>query len=292
MIVNEGGGVRLPNLTNPAAASDLLINKQLIDAEGRIVNGTMPIVTHPNPSIIVGANGLITASHEQETGKVTGGTTQSTHQLTVQNGTTITPGTAQKTAVASGRYTTGPVYVAGDANLKASNIKSGISIFGLIGTYNALDIRAKTGVYINDGSSAFSSFTIDIDSEATGLVGIEVMAIDAYYHWDRITLSPSTTFYVAFASGYTTVPQEYLWLDGHKFNIYGKPYPDNYIGLYPIPMNTVIGPSSFGVKLNTYGNQKRVLFNMDYDQSKETNLMFAGADGAPSGIDYKIFYTV
>lgn len=44
MIVNEaGGGKRLPDLTNPAAASDMATGKQLIDQEGEIVTGTLPV---------------------------------------------------------------------------------------------------------------------------------------------------------------------------------------------------------------------------------------------------------
>ena len=50
------------------------------------------------------------------------------------SGTTITPGTSQKTAVSSGRYTTGTVYVAGSSNLVAANIKKGVNIFGVEGT--------------------------------------------------------------------------------------------------------------------------------------------------------------
>lgn len=52
------------------------------------------------------------------------------------SGTTITPGTYQKTAVASGRYTTGTVYVAGSSNLVAANIKKGVNIFGVTGNYD------------------------------------------------------------------------------------------------------------------------------------------------------------
>lgn len=60
-------------------------------------------------------------------GKITG-------TIPSQAGKTITPGTTNQTAVASGRYTTGAVTVKGDANLKAQNIKSGVSIFGVNGT--------------------------------------------------------------------------------------------------------------------------------------------------------------
>ena len=56
-----------------------------------------------------------------------------TGTVPTQDSTTITPGTSQKTAVASGRITTGNVYVAGSSNLVASNIKSGVSIFGVSG---------------------------------------------------------------------------------------------------------------------------------------------------------------
>lgn len=149
MIVNEGvgGGKKLPTLTNPAAAGDLLENKQLIDANGNILTGTMPPVDHPNPTISVGANGLITASHAQGSGKVTGGTTSATRQLTTQAGTTITPGTSQKTAVASGRYTTGNVYVAGSSNLKAANIKSGVNIFGVTGSYAGGSYTSNMGAF-------------------------------------------------------------------------------------------------------------------------------------------------
>ena len=102
-------------------------------------------------------NGLITA---------TAGTKSSTHQLAFQPAKTITPSTASQIAVSSGYYTGGnitvaavptqtksvtpkatsqnvtpdsgkflsKVTVAGDSNLIAGNIKSGVSIFGVSGT--------------------------------------------------------------------------------------------------------------------------------------------------------------
>lgn len=47
---------------------------------------------------------------------------------------TITPGTADKT-IASGKYLTGTQTIKGDANLMADNIKSGVSIFGVAGSF-------------------------------------------------------------------------------------------------------------------------------------------------------------
>ena len=58
-----------------------------------------------------------------------------TKQLTTQGAKWITPTTSNQEAVASGKYTTGTVTVYGDAKLKAENIKKGISIFGVAGSY-------------------------------------------------------------------------------------------------------------------------------------------------------------
>lgn len=133
-------GTSLPALSNPGAAGDLKNGKQLIDANGNVLTGTMPTITLPTPGITVSSGGLITASYEANAGYTSGGSKSGTKQLTTQAGTTITPGTSQKTAVASGRYTTGPVYVAGDSDLKASNIKSGVNIFGVTGTLQSTEV--------------------------------------------------------------------------------------------------------------------------------------------------------
>jgi len=58
-----------------------------------------------------------------------------TGTMPTQAGSTITPGTSNKTAVAAGRYVTDNVVLAGNGNLTAGNIRKGASIFGVSGTW-------------------------------------------------------------------------------------------------------------------------------------------------------------
>lgn len=99
-------------------------------------DGNSPRVEVATPTISVSSGGLITAKTEQEKGYVPGGTKSATQQLTTQAAKTVPPGTTAETAVASGRYTTGDVQVAGDANLVPENIAEGVSIFGVAGTHS------------------------------------------------------------------------------------------------------------------------------------------------------------
>lgn len=118
-----------------ATAANILENKTAY-AKGVKIRGTMEEVAQAVPVITVDpATGLITASCTQKQGFVNAGTKSSNKYLETQIAATITPGTAKKTAVSIGRYTTGTVYVAGDANLIPSNIKAGVTIFGVTGTY-------------------------------------------------------------------------------------------------------------------------------------------------------------
>ena len=189
-------GVRLPELTNEGVASDLLAGKQLIDAAGDVVTGTIPTKTSsdltangPNvtipagyyasqatksvststqatPSITVDGYGKITASATQIAGYVASGTKTATKQLTTQAGITVTPSTSDITAVKSGYYTTGSVYVKGDSNLVAENIKSGVSIFGVSGSYNGS--TEDLGSIITELETKVATLNTTLDGKASG----------------------------------------------------------------------------------------------------------------------------
>lgn len=95
---------------------------------------TKASATQATPEISVDASGLITA---------TAGTKSSTHQLAFQAAKTITPSTDSQIAVSSGYYTGGDITVAGDENLVAENIKSGVSVFGVSGVLEDKDSTVK-----------------------------------------------------------------------------------------------------------------------------------------------------
>ena len=99
------------------------------------------------PEITVSSSGLITA---------TAGDKTATKQLSTQAGTTVTPGTSAKTPVTAGKYVTGNITVKGDANLKAENIKKGVSIFNVAGSFEG---SGSSGGGLPSGISALASGT-------------------------------------------------------------------------------------------------------------------------------------
>lgn len=139
--------------------------------------------TQATPSISVDTAGKITASATQSAGYVSSGTKSATKQLTVQAAQEITPGTSDKT-IASGLYLTGTQTIKGDSNLKAANIKSGVSIFGVAGSLEASSGGAAlvtksgttTSAAVDTGLSevvAFSLFKQSVSS--TGLISAAVL---------------------------------------------------------------------------------------------------------------------
>ena len=131
-------------------------------------NKSVETATQATPSISVDTSGKITATSEQSAGYVTAGTKSATKQLSTQAAQTITPGTEDKT-IASGKYLTGNQTIKGDSNLLASNIKNGVSIFGVSGSYSGSS---------GGGSLTSKSGTITTSSFDTGFSEIVAIIID------------------------------------------------------------------------------------------------------------------
>ena len=119
-------------------------------------NNSIPEVAQATPTISVSSSGLITASATQTAGKVAAGTKTATEQLTTQAATTYTPSTSNQT-IAAGTYCSGVQTIKGDSNLIASNIKSGVSIFGVNGTVQTSSVQTKSGTFrVSNGSATIN----------------------------------------------------------------------------------------------------------------------------------------
>lgn len=147
----SSGSAKTPATTITKAPTISINSSGLITAS---VNGTQNVTPTVNAGYVSsGTAGTITVSGS------------ATKQLTTQAAKTITPSTSSQTAVASGRYTTGVVTVKGDANLKAENIASGISIFGVVGTHSgAEDLDTE----LTQQENLISQLSTILDSKASG----------------------------------------------------------------------------------------------------------------------------
>lgn len=102
---------------------------------------------------------------------------------------TITPSTADQT-IDSGQYLSGVQTIAGDANLISSNIKSGVSIFGVAGNSNVVDTSAgdATASEILTGKKAYVGGALIIGTlkafqyaNLTTTITISYPSDDTYY---------------------------------------------------------------------------------------------------------------
>ncbi|MBQ6804563.1 MAG: hypothetical protein IJP04_07905 [Clostridia bacterium] len=148
-----------------------------------------------------------------------------TGNIPSQAAQTITPGTADKT-IAAGKYLSGTQTIKGDANLVAGNIKSGVSIFGVAGSYEGSG-GGGGEMQVAEGSFTPSSYNIKTtpisitglgftpklvivkaaktsqieasNMTVTGGVGLLMITGGLYNSWVAIYKSSSTSF----GRGYT-----------------------------------------------------------------------------------------
>lgn len=161
---------------SPTTSKQTVTPDNNYDGLSKVTVNAMPTATQATPSIEISSSGLITAKATQSAGYVAAGTKQATKQLTTQAAKTVTPGKSDQTAVASGRYTTGAIIVKGDSALEPGNIKSGVSIFGVPGSYTGSGGGGCDGGSIETCQVTFD-VTTNLDEITASNAGIEVMAL-------------------------------------------------------------------------------------------------------------------
>ena len=129
-----GGSSSRINLNVPtseygdATSDDVVSGKTFTSTAGLKVTGTHTCSGLDTSDATASASDILSGKTAYVNGsKVTG-------NISSQAAQTITPGTSDKT-IASGKYLSGTQTIKGDANLVAGNIKSGVSIFGVTGSY-------------------------------------------------------------------------------------------------------------------------------------------------------------
>lgn len=94
-----------------------------------------------------------------------------TANITTKAAATITPSTSNQT-IASGTYLTGTQTILGDSNLVASNIKSGVPIFGVTGSYTGSSGSSKNIQYYAGGarvaSTSYTATTVTLTVAVSG----------------------------------------------------------------------------------------------------------------------------
>lgn len=120
-------------------------------AINKVVMGEKTLIDLTNDTVTAAKMLSGTTAHDKAGAVVTG-------TIASQAAQTITPGTSNKT-IAAGKYLSGTQTIKGDANLKAANIKSGVSIFGVSGSFTgSINPYAAIGVIYPPGSKCTCTF--------------------------------------------------------------------------------------------------------------------------------------
>lgn len=210
-----------------ATAAQILAPYTAYIADGK-VTGTMETVSQAVPSISVSASGLITATSNQNDGYVEGGVETATEQLSTQGAQTITPGTTAQT-IQSGVYLTGTQTIEGDTDLVAGNIREGVSIFGVTGTYSgaALPSLSNPGTasdllsgkqLINQSGSVVTGSMTNRGAVSQSLNAGGSYTIPAGYHngSGRVTANSLASQTAGTATASDIASGETAWVNGVK----------------------------------------------------------------------------
>lgn len=171
-------------------------------------------------------------------------------------GGTVTPGTANQSKPAG--YYSSPITVLGDADLVPGNVKSGVDIFGVLGTYSSLGTAASgTQLFITWGQSSDS-----INLTATPVkVGAVKVYLSGTYHVSfglycnnnnarakiYVNSNPVSEEYVANPSTYVNVNQVIPANGGDTIEIWMYAVGANARGFYNVfrvginPANCILG---------------------------------------------------
>lgn len=141
-----------------ATAAQVLTGYSFSTASLSNAGGSMP--NHGAWGTTLAINGSVTipAGYHNGSGKIS-------QSIATKGATTITPKAAQQTAVGAGTYCSGNIIVAGNGNFVAGNIKKGVNIWGVVGTFEGY-VPTATDLYNRGANPAnfYGSSNVYFDS--------------------------------------------------------------------------------------------------------------------------------
>ena len=155
-----------------ATAAQVLSGYSFSTAALSNASGSMPDRGAWGSTLAINGSVTIPAGYHNGSGRIT-------QSIATKGATTITPRSAQQTAVSAGTYCSGNIIVAGNGNFVAGNIKKGVNIWGVVGTFEGY-VPTATDLYLRGnnvagwtikegvGGSCFDTGMISIVSPAPG----------------------------------------------------------------------------------------------------------------------------
>lgn len=151
-----------------ATAAQVLSGYSFSTAALSNASGSMPDRGAWGSTLAINGSVTIPAGYHNGSGRIT-------QSIATKGATTITPRAAQQTAVGAGTYCSGNIIVAGNGNFVAGNIKKGVNIWGVVGTFEGW-VPSPQDLYYN----------------GVNTYGVQINSSRARFDSTCITLFPST----------------------------------------------------------------------------------------------------